>query len=267
MFERYLSRWRLVPDGAAIRTRSSDLLPVRRDGASLMLKVAHESEERFGGPLMVWWSGDGAARVIDHDEDALLLERATGTRSLAAMAKDGRDDETSRIICAAAARLHTPRDRPPPELVPLTGWFEPLTSARQDGLLGVAADTARELLRAPQEVGVLHGDIHHENILDFGARGWLAIDPKGLHGERSFDFANLLRNPTPQVVLAPGRLARQAHVVAEVAHLDRTRLLQWTFAFASLSAVWIAAEEGTPETPDLDLAVAALAAAALGVKV
>jgi len=26
---------------------------------------------------------------------------------------------------------------------------------------------------------VLHGNIHHRNILDFGARGWLAIDPPG----------------------------------------------------------------------------------------
>lgn len=30
----------------------------------------------------------------------------------------------------------------------------------------------------------LHGDLHHGNVLDFGASGWLAIDPKGLKGER-----------------------------------------------------------------------------------
>jgi streptomycin 6-kinase len=42
---------------------------------------------------------------------------------------------------------------------------------------------------------VLHGDIHHDNVLDFGARGRLAIDPKGLLGERGFEFAIFL--PTP----------------------------------------------------------------------
>jgi hypothetical protein len=41
----------------------------------------------------------------------------------------------------------------------------------------------------------LHGDIHHDNILDFGRRGWLAIDPKRLFGERGFDYANLFCNP------------------------------------------------------------------------
>ena len=37
-----------------------------------------EAEEKLGSRLMVWWDGQGAARVLAHDEDALLLERAQG---------------------------------------------------------------------------------------------------------------------------------------------------------------------------------------------
>jgi streptomycin 6-kinase len=59
------------------------------------------------------------------------------------------------------------------------------------------------LLAEPREVGVLHGDLHHGNVLDFGVRGWLAIDPKGLLGERGFDFANIFTNPISQI--RPGR--------------------------------------------------------------
>lgn len=44
-------------------------------------------------------------------------------------------------------------------------------------------------------MAVLHGDLHHGNVLDFGPLGWLAIDPKGLHGESGFDYANILSNP------------------------------------------------------------------------
>ncbi len=55
---------------------------------------------------------------------------------------------------------------------------------------------ARSLLAAQREVGALHGDIHHGNILDFGPeRGWLAIDPNRLCGDRAFDYANLFCNP------------------------------------------------------------------------
>jgi streptomycin 6-kinase len=47
-----------------------------------MLKVAFNQEEREGSALMAWWNGDGAARVLAHDAEALLLERAQGSRSL-----------------------------------------------------------------------------------------------------------------------------------------------------------------------------------------
>ena len=116
------------------------------------------------------------------------------------------------------------------------------------------------LLAAPQEEVVLHGDIHHDNILDFGARGWLAIDPKGLRGERGFDFANIFCNPDRATALAPGRLAQRATLIAEAAGLKRKRLLQWVLAWAGLSAAWILSERLTPQ---VDLSVAAEAAAEL----
>jgi streptomycin 6-kinase len=261
--DRYLAQWRLTPDGTPLTTLTSILLPVRQEGMPAMLKIATEAEERQGGESMIWWDGEGAARVLAHDADALLMERATGEGSLVEMVRNDRDDEATRIICAAASRLHAPRDRPrPPSLVPLTRWFAELEPAagRHGGVLEVAAATARELLDKPRDVVVLHGDIHHGNILDFGPRGWLAIDPKHLVGERTFDFVNILRNPDAQVALAPGRFSRQSTVVAEAAGLDRPRLLQWTLAFAGLSAAWIL---GDGDQPDLDLAVAELAAAEL----
>jgi streptomycin 6-kinase len=95
---------------------------------------------------------------------------------------------------------------------------------------------------------VLHGDIHHGNILDFGERGWLVIDPKGLIGERGFDYANLFCNPDHGTATAPGRLVRQVEVVSEAAGLERRRLLQWILAWAGLSAVWHLSDGTTPET-------------------
>ena len=97
-------------------------------------------------------------------------------------------------------------------------------------------------------------------MLNFGARGWLAIDPKGLAGERGFDLANLFCNPDLRTATAPGRLARQATVVAKVAGLERGRLLRWILAWAGLSAAWTL-EDG--DDPEVALAVAELAAAEL----
>ena len=264
-FDAYLRRWCLTPDGEEIATHSSHLLPVRRGNlpAMLMLKIATEPEEQRGAETMVWWDGEGAARVLAYDGDALLMERAMGDTSLIEMARSGRDDEATGVICAAAARLHAPRPRPlPASLVPLPRWFAELEPAasRYGGVLQQAAATARDLLATPKDIVALHGDIHHGNILDFGSRGWLAIDPKGLLGERTFDFVNILRNPDDETALLPGRFARQATVIADAAGLDRVRLLRWTLAFAGLSAVWIL-DDG--DEPALDLAIAKVAMAEL----
>jgi streptomycin 6-kinase len=166
------------------------------------------------------------------------------------------------------AQLHAPgpthRRRPLPDLIPLAQWFRELepAAARHGRILADCAAMARELLASEREVVPLHGDIHHGNILDFGPRGWLAIDPKRVVGERAFDYANLFCNPKPAIALAPGRLARQVDVVADVAGIERKRLLQWIMAYAGLSAAWFL-EDGEWEQGKTPLAVAELAASEL----
>lgn len=260
MFDAYLSRWQLVPDGAPIVTRAAQLLPVRHRGRPAMLKVSHEEDEKQGGVLMRWWDGQGAARVLAHDDEAILLERATGTRSLAEYARNGRDDEATRIICGVLTNLHAPRARPLPALCPLEEWFQDLWPMAQvhGGLLAHSARHARVLLDSPRDPTVLHGDVHHGNILDFGERGWLVIDPKRLHGERAFDYANLFCNPDladaePPVAIVPGCFERRLDTVVSHSGLERRRLLQWIVAWCGLSAAWFMGD-GDDATIGLDIA-------------
>jgi streptomycin 6-kinase len=267
MFEPYLRHWDLISDGDPIATPAARLLPVRRRGEPAMLKLSVEEDERFGGVLMEWWDGDGAARVLARDDAALLLERAMGPASLADMPRTGRDDDACRILCTVATRLHAPRMKPLPELVPLKHWFRELEPAAEahGGILTRCAQTARALLIEPREVVVLHGDLHHDNVLDFGARGWLAIDPKRLIGERGFDFANIFTNPdladpSRPVATDPGRFARRLEVVTEAARVERERLLRWILAWTGLSAAWFL---GDADPATIDLRIAELAAAEL----
>ncbi|MEQ6306776.1 aminoglycoside phosphotransferase family protein [Delftia acidovorans] len=258
----YLSRWALTIDGQPLSTPRGVLLPVRQGGTPAMLKIAQEPEEVAGAQLMAWWNGDGAAPVLDHEGPALLMLRATGPESLVEMARGERDEEATRILCTAAKRLHLPRAKALPPLVPLTQWFHALLAQGHgtNSLLGLCATTARELLAAPRDVAVLHGDLHHGNVLDFGPLGWLAIDPKGLHGERGFDYANILSNPDRASALAPGRFAHRMATIAEVSGMEQRRLLQWVLAWSGLSAVW-SMEDG--DDPGAAMAVAQMAASAL----
>ena len=212
---------------------------------------------------MLWWNGEGAARVLAHDDRALLLERAMGKSSLVELVHSGRDGEASRIICEVARKLHAPRPQPMLELIPLSVWFRELkpASVRFGGILVDAAASAHELLRKPREPVVLHGDLHHRNVLDGGTRGWLAIDPKRLYGERAFDFANIFCNPDPDFALSRGRVARRATEIANAANLDRQRLLKWVLAYAGLSAAW-SLNEKDPD-PVCALQIARIASAEL----
>ncbi|WP_339385818.1 aminoglycoside phosphotransferase family protein [Burkholderia sp. Ac-20379] len=241
-----------------------NLLPVRQRGVPAMLKISQAPEEQAGSRLMVWWDGDGAAPVLAHDGEALLMVRAQGSVSLTQMVKQGRDDEATHILCTTASHLHRPRAEPIPAMVTLTQWFDSLLSST--GMHGRFFDhcarTARELLGTPRDVTVLHGDIHHGNVLDFERYGWLAIDPKGLYGERCFDYANLFCNPDGESALAPGVFARRIELVSTVSRIERRRLLQWVFAWAGLSTVWML-EDGDDAGSTLE--VGKLAASALGI--
>lgn len=124
------------------------------------------------------------------------------------------------------------------------------------------ATVAAELLSEQREHVVLHGDAHHSNILDFGQRGWPAIDPKRVTGERYYDYVNALCNPDLETCIDPVRFARQLAVVINVAGLERQRLLRWVMAQAALSAAWFL-EDGERTKANQQLAVANLTRRAL----
>jgi streptomycin 6-kinase len=112
------------------------------------------------------------------------------------------------------------------------------------------------LLAAQDQAIPLHGDIHHGNVLDFGERGWLAIDPKGLLGDRAFDYANLFYNPSQEQ--AKANFTQRVDAVCSYAGLERMRLLRWIAAWGGLSAAF-SIEDGEPPEDAMEIAAVALA--------
>lgn len=246
-FRPHLARWGLTPDGSVISTYGSSLLPVLRGKEPAMLKLSEATDERLGHILLEYWNGDGAARVLARTDDAMLIERATGSRSLSAMARSSAeaDDAATVILCDAIASLHKPPGPAPNSLIPLETWFSELfpMAEQQGGLLAQSAAAARALLAEQREIVPLHADLHHDNVLDFEARGWLAIDPKCVTGDRAFDYTILFCNPdlanrNPPVATVAGCFERRLEIVLARSGLERRRLLQWIIAWCGLSAAW-----------------------------
>jgi streptomycin 6-kinase len=187
-----------------------------------MLKVLKQtSDEQAGAEVLRYFAGAGAVRLLASDAGGLLMERADGDRSLVAMAVSGGDEQAAGIPAGCVAIRPERHDHARRE------------AARR------CADIARRLLATERETVVLHGDLHHDNVLH-SARGWLAIDPKGLIGEPTYEVANLLCNPQPygDIVHRPERMLRLAMLYAERLGLDVQRVLGFALAHAGLSAAW-----------------------------
>ncbi len=200
----YLALWDLSQPQPLAETPTSHLYTVEYEGATAVLKLLTDygSEEQNGATALRCFDGHGAIRLYRSDAGAQLLEYVAGD-DLVALATNGGDAEATRIIAGVIKQLHS---APLPEsddgLFLLQRWFRELfDKAEADQRAGVesifvrGARVAADLLSDPRDVRVLHGDIHHANIRYSDARGWLAFDPKGVVGERTYDCANTLCNP------------------------------------------------------------------------
>ncbi|MER7274392.1 aminoglycoside phosphotransferase family protein [Dactylosporangium sp. NPDC000244] len=127
--------------------------------------------------------------------------------------------------------------------------------------VSTAAGLMRELCASAPSRVLLHGDLHHDNLLSARRAPWLAIDPHGVSGDPGYEIGSWLFNPDPGdrdpalLALVPGRLERLADGLGQP--LDR--LVAWGFVKAVLSDVWTAehwspGDAWTPASRGLDVA-------------
>jgi streptomycin 6-kinase len=248
----HIDKWRLAPDGAPFETHSSWLSFVRHGGNPALFKVFKPgSDEAPSARYLAAHHGHGTVRVFESDSEAILLERIEPGTRLTELPLRGRDDEATHIVCDTIERLQSAK-------VDAAGWpghdahlaefskcypVAPLTqeiTARAEAMF-------RELDASQVERGLLHGDLHHENILLDKLRGWLAIDPKGEAGEIAYELAAPLRNPleSPDMFMSDAQMDRRVRIYCERLKLDRQRVLGWCFARNCSAALWYAGR--TPE--------------------
>ena len=91
---------------------------------------------------------------------------------------------------------------------------------------------------------LLHGDLHHYNILSAGREPWLAIDPKVVVGEAENEVGAFVRNRLLPVSRPERLLARRLDQFADELGFDRERILGWSLAQAVLSAWWSFEDSG-----------------------
>ncbi len=241
----YLTAWNLSNPQLLMQTMTSHIYTVTHETETVILKLLSPAEldEQRGAVALRCFDGHGAVRLFRDDEGAQLMEYAPGDE-LVTLVERGEDENATQIIAQVIEQLHSvPQNIPHAGLITLERWFEALfnqaTFDRQAGMDSIyvrSAALAKQLLFDQRDARVLHGDIHHRNIRET-SRGWLAFDPKGLVGERTYDCANTLCNPElRELVHNETRLLTNAAILADTLALDLSRLLAFTYAYACLNA-------------------------------
>lgn len=219
----------------------------RDDGTPAVLKVGVPHDEmRNEIAALRHFDGRGMARLYqaDEEEGALLLERLDPGATLSAAA--AADDDAATRIAAGVMRGIWREAPPDHDLWNLDRWFQSLWLPGEtvpNALVVGAAATARELIDTTAEPVLLHGDLHHFNILSSGSE-WRAIDPKGLVGDPAFELAAFCRNPhEPPLEVVDRRLG----VLCAELGLDRERVCRWLYAEQVLNACWSLEAGEVPE--------------------
>jgi streptomycin 6-kinase len=222
-------------------------------GTTVVLKAGHPNPELTSEMTALrLFAGRGIAHLLECDLElgVMLLEHIRPGVPLAEL----EDDDTATRIAAKVMRqlwLDAPAD-PDHMLRTAAGWGRGFQRLRQEfgggtgpfppHLVEQAERLYADLLASSGPMRLLHGDLHHWNILSAERQPWLALDPKGLIGEAEYEVGALTRNRWPGSSPGKTALRRQANrrldIFAEVLGFDRQRMLQWCMAQAMLSAWW-----------------------------
>jgi streptomycin 6-kinase len=255
-----------------VATPTSIIVHGRRAGRPVTLKVVkRQGDEWRCGEVAAKFGGRGVVEVYEHMPGAALFERLDPGEPLAALTVAGRDDEATDIIAMMLGRM-APGD-PPEWCAAVDRWGEGFARylASSDAripraLVEPAQRVYAELCATQREPALLHGDLHHYNVLSDRARGWCAIDPKGVVGELEFELGAALRNPIdrPDLYAALELTERRLERFGLVLGVDVGRARGWCFAQAVLSAIWCLEDGDAAETDgSLQLARALLDSSAL----
>jgi streptomycin 6-kinase len=256
----YAERWSLRIDPPLYLSYNYVAPATRADGSAVIFKcgvVADNSSIRAEIAALRHWNGDGAALVLEDDatNGVFLLERLVPGKEIVEL-----DDVVStRIAAGLMQRLW----KPPPaqhEFPTLADWGKAFgelherhdgdTGPLPAGLIARGEALYMELVASQADPILLHGDLHHFNILSAQREPWLIIDPHGVIGESAFEVGPWLRNtvgdpngPHRHLYLlnqpnARAVLDRRLNDFSELLEIDRTRLRDWGIAFCTLSACW-----------------------------
>lgn len=200
--------------------------------------------------------------VLDFDSllNAFLMRRCHDGESLKNELPKIGDERATRILCGAIRRLRSSsvKDESFRHLSDLIPDFDILEHFTEKRLFAKSQDLFRDLTRDRSRDVLLHGDLHHDNLIRSGEE-WLVIDPHGYQGPPTAEVGVMIYNPLdafPNERPLEAVLDRRIRILAEELGDDIRLIQDWCFCKAMLSAAWNAKD--FPEQARREIEIARL---------
>jgi streptomycin 6-kinase len=215
----------------------------------LKLGLDHEALTREAFALKCF-GGYGAVKVLAEDKEMLLLERVVPGISLKSYFPTN-ENESIEIACRVMKKLYQASIPNHHNFLHIKDWLAALDKdwSIPDWYLKKAKKLRDQLLQTAKPDVLLHGDLHHDNILQ-NSNDWVVIDPKGVIGRPAYEVAAFIRNPIPELLNYADALNVMHNRVtrfAELLGIPAKRIFDWCFVQAVLAWAW-AIEDGCDTT-------------------
>jgi streptomycin 6-kinase len=193
--------------------------------------------------------GYGGVNLIIAQDGILMLQRAVPGNTLKSTFPNS-EGHAIQIVCGLIKRLHQAPIMKN-NFLHIRDWLEVLDNKLDlpNKYLQQARYLKDQLLKTSNKEVLLHGDLHHDNIISNGDE-WLVIDPKAVIGEPAFEVAAFIRNPIPELLERDDCfeiIKTRINYFAELLNLDAQRINDWSFVQACLGWAWELEDGGDPK--------------------
>lgn len=235
----YFKKWSLNNPTQITSTKSAKVFKVQRDDESLVLKVYTElgkKAEGRGALALRIFNSKASVSVIEYDEGAVLMEFIEGE-----FLKEQEEEKRNDIFLEVFKSLHKDQGSHKAEFDSMERRYRSLLErGSREAFFKEGSLLAEKLLMKQSVNNLLHGDLHHKNILYSKRRGWLAIDPQPLMGDPLFDLGNFFYNPDdePKLTEDPNSIRKRLHTFSEGLEVEPIEILEFAIVHGYLSSSW-----------------------------
>ncbi len=252
LLEKYCALWNLSEPSLIAKTNTSHVYKVAYQNISAVLKVYTELgriHEAIGPQFLKECNGNGVIDVYEFNDEACFLYYVDGNEVLSLVEQE-KDEEATLIIAQTLSKIHKtpiPKNHPYKTFdTHMRRLFEYAPMDHAPNIVKRAAAFASSKIRKQIEISMLHGDMHHKNVMYDTQKGWLALDPQCVVGDRAYDCANTLHNPhqRPDLTEDKDRLLKQAEILGTELNITPQRIIDYAYIHGALSSCWTKEDNG-----------------------